>query len=209
MENIFEHNISMGSRFAVMRSGKPIGSSQVPLGYTAITTVCSLTLNGILLSYGIPVTSRFGGLLEMRNRKPERFVELIEYGGTTTDPLEIFIQAGMTRASDCAKTGNGIIGASFREFPSVARDKVLKLSRKMEQIGLGGLLAIGKPNQPLFDIPVTEGRTGMVVIGGLNPMAALVESGIHLQMHSMAELVDFERFSCFREIYRQYMDSLR
>ena len=63
--------------------------------------------------------------------------------------------------------GSGLIGAGFREIPAVAINDVRRIDRKLKALGLGGILAIGQPNQPLFDVPVAEGRAGMVVCGGL------------------------------------------
>ena len=60
----------------------------------------------------------------------------------------------------------------------------------MEEQGLSGILIIGKPIQPLLDILVTEGRAGMVVVGGLNPISAVHEAGIDVTIHSLAELGD-------------------
>ena len=45
---------------------------------------------------GIPIESRFGGVLEIRNNKPRRFVALISYSGTSLDPSEQYIRARMT-----------------------------------------------------------------------------------------------------------------
>jgi len=45
---------------------------------------CSVTINGIFLKAGIPVTSRFGGVVEIVDGKPERFISLISYEGFIT-----------------------------------------------------------------------------------------------------------------------------
>ena len=206
MKHVFVRGLGMGTKLAVAREEEVLGGLTVPADMVALGTVCSVTVNGILLEQGIPVTSRFGGLLELRDWRPVRFVELIEYRGTTLDPLETFIQAGMTRVRECARSGNGIIGASFREFPSVALDDVLSLKKKMEQHGLGGLLAIGHPNQPLFDIPVAEGRTGMIVVGGLNPVAALHEAGARVSIQSLAGLEEFSMFQPFQWIRDRFVE---
>ena len=204
MKHVFVRGLGMGTKLAVAREEEVLGGLTVPADMVALGTVCSVTVNGILLEQGIPVTSRFGGLLELRDWRPVRFVELIEYRGTTLDPL--FIQAGMTRVRECARSGNGLIGASFREFPSVALDDVLSLKKKMEQHGLGGLLAIGHPNQPLFDIPVAEGRTGMIVVGGLNPVAALHEAGARVSIQSLAGLEEFSMFQPFQWIRDRFVE---
>ena len=197
MKPVFARHLCMGTKLAVVRAGGSLGGLAVPPGQVALGTVCSMTVNGILLAERIPVTSRFGGLLELRDNRPVRLLELLEYRGTTIDPLEVFINANMTRVRECARTGSGIIGASFREIPTVALDDVQRIVKLMEKQGLGGVLAIGRPNQPLLDVPVAEGRTGMIVIGGMNPFAALREVGAPVQLQSLAGLEDFASFLPF------------
>lgn len=195
--------LGMGSRLQVLRAGAACDlrrTAVVPRGQIALVTVCSVTLNGILLKEGIPVTSRYGGLLEFRNWTPARFVELLDYQGTTQDPLELFIRAGMTSVRQCVDSGNGIVGASFREFPSVALPAVLKIRDQLRLLGLDGILTVGMPNQPLFGIPVGEGRTGLVVLGGLNPAAALAEAGLAHEDRSLAGLWEYRQFPEFRHL---------
>jgi HTH-type transcriptional regulator, global nitrogen regulator NrpRI len=198
---VFAARLGMGSRLLVLRAGATYDvqrAAVVQRGKIAMVTVCSVTLNGILLKEGVPVTSRFGGLLEYRNRLPARFVELLEYGGTTQDPLELFIRAKMTSLRACVETGNGLVGASFREFPSVALPAVLKIRDQLRLMGLDGMVAVGVPNQPLYGIPVGEGRTGLVVLGGLNPAAALEEAGLKSDNRSLAGLLEYQKFPEFR-----------
>jgi len=71
-----------------------------------------------LLKSGIPIESRFGRVLEVKNLKPRRFVAIINYAGTSLDPSEQYIRARMTNVSETAKTGNGKILANFREIPT-------------------------------------------------------------------------------------------
>jgi HTH-type transcriptional regulator, global nitrogen regulator NrpRI len=204
MNPVFGKKLGMGSRLAIAKEGEQLAGVMVPKGMVTLGTVCSVTVNGIMLSERIPVTSRFGGLIELRDAKPVRFVELIEYRGTTIDPLEFFINANMTRVRECARTGNGVIGASFREVPSVALDEVRRIGREMERHGLGGILALGKPNQPLLDIPVAEGLCGMIVLGGMNPIAALHEAGAKVTIQSLAGLEDFGSFLPFQVLRNRF-----
>jgi HTH-type transcriptional regulator, global nitrogen regulator NrpRI len=200
---VFAAGLGMGSRLLLLRAGATYDANRkhaVLPGQIAVATICSVSLNGILLKEGIPVTSRFGGLLEFKNHVPQRFVELLAYGGTTLDPLELFIRAKMTSVRKCAQTGSGVVGASFREFPSVALGDVLKIRESLRLLGLDGILAVGAPNQPLFGIPVGEGRTGLVVLGGLNPAAALEEAGIPSESRSLAGLLEYRQFPEFRHL---------
>ncbi len=173
---------------------------KIPPGITGFGTVCSLTLNGVLLAHGIPTHSSFGGLLELRDHKPARFVEIIKYDGSSIDPLEIFIRSGMTDYAGAIKNGNGRIGVGFREIPSDSRKSVIALIEKFKHVGLGGFLLVGWPGQSLLEIPITEGRTGIVVIGGLNPVAILEETGIKIRSRAMAGVVEYEKLFHFKEM---------
>jgi repressor of nif and glnA expression len=197
---VIRAGLGMSRGLGLVRAGGKIGELTVPIGSIALATICSVTINGVLISNGIPVSARFGGLLEIRNGSPLRFVDAIEYSGTTTDPLEMFIKAGMTSVTECARTGNGIIGASFREIPEASLSPAKRMLKRLAENGLDGSLQIGAAGQPLLDIPVTEGRAGFVVAGGINPFAALHEAGIPTVMHSLSKLADVSLFVPIEEV---------
>lgn len=200
ISKVYSDGYAMGELLTFLKPGETLAHMTVPEGMIGIGTVCSVTLNGVLLKHGIPTTSRFGGLLELRNRKPVRFAEIIMYDGTSIDPLEIFIRSGMTDYLGATQTGNGYIGASFREFPSDSREVVEELAGKLKRVGLGGFLAIGRPGQALLDIPVGDGRIGAIVIGGLNPVSILEERGIRAHSRALAGSMDFSRLFNYHEM---------
>ncbi len=200
MAAAFEAGLGMGRFVAVGHPGEGTGRFRAPEDAFAIGTICSVTINGVLLAEGIPATSRFAGLLEIAGGEPVRFTEMIYYDGTSLDPMEVFISGHMTSVREAARTGRGVIGASFREIPAVAVPRVRKICAKLAQIGLGGLLLVGKPNRPLLEVPVQEGRAGLVVVGGLNPLAAVEEAGIPTRNKALTCLYEFERLISFREL---------
>ncbi len=200
VSKVYEDGYAMGNLLALLEPGETLNHVTVPEGMVGIGTVCSITLNGVLLKHGIPTTSRFGGLLELKDRKPVRFAEIIMYDGTSIDPLEVFIRSGMTNYMGAVTEGTGRIGASFREFPAESRDLVEHLAGKLKRIGLGGLMTIGRPGQALLDVPVSEGRVGAIVIGGLNPVSILEEMGIRAYSRALAGLIDFSRLFPYQEI---------
>lgn len=197
---VFEKGYAMGNLVALLGPGESIGEVTVPAGRVAVCTVCSITLNGILLKRGIPVRSRFGGLLELRSGRPRRFVEIIRYDGTSIDPLEVFIRSGMTDYHGAIRSGDGLIGASFREMPDDSRRVVERLADRLEAIGLGAMLRIGRSGQQVLECPVGEGRIGAVVIGGLNPVAILVEAGHPVDSIALSGLMDYHRLFHYREL---------
>jgi len=197
---VFEEGYALGRLVGLFEPGERVGHIAVPQGMVGMATVCSITLNGVLLKYGVPTYSRFGGLLELRDRKPTRFVEIITYEGTSIDPLEVFIRSGMTDYVGAVKTGSGRIGASFREFPAESRGLVEELAHRLEKVGLGGFVKIGLTGQPLLEIPVGEGRFGAIVIGGLNPVSILEETGVRAYSRALAGLIDYSRLFPYEEL---------
>jgi hypothetical protein len=200
VSRVFEKGYAMGSLVCLFGPGEQVGDIAIPEGYAGIGTVCSVTINGILFKAGIPAISRFGGLLELVEGEPKRFAAIINYDGTTIDPLEMFIKSGMTDYIGATSTGTGLIGASFREVPAAAAGKVEKLSRYLDSIGMHGIMSIGKPEMSLCEVPVSAGSLGLILIGGLNAVAILEESGIRLDSFAMSGLVDFGRLFPYAEL---------
>ncbi len=200
VQKVFAKGYAMGRLLTLYPPGSRAGETEVPKGFVGLGTICSITVNGVLLSQGIPMYSRFGGLLELREAKPTRWTAIINYGGTTLDPLEVFIRSGMTDYLGATQTGNGQIGASFRELPAASRDRVLEIAATLEKIGLGGFMDIGWPGQPLLEVGVDENRLGAIVIGGLNPVAILEESGVKVYSRALSGLVEFKKLFPFEEL---------
>ncbi|MDY6935156.1 MAG: NrpR regulatory domain-containing protein [Spirochaetota bacterium] len=200
IESVFQAGLGMGKFLTISHPGDTIGNIIIDEDRVAIGTVCSVTINGIFLKEGINISSRFGGVLEISKGHPLRFTDIINYNGTSIDPLEIFIKGGMTSIREIISTGSGKIGASFREFPSIAMPKVEKIKKRLDDIGLGGILLIGKPGQPLLDIPVPDGRVGMIVAGGLNPIAAVEESGIPTENEALKTIYDFNEMKLYTKV---------
>lgn len=209
IHTVFAAGYGMGRRLTLAAPGARVGGFQVPPERVAVGTVCSVSLNGALLKAGVPVTARFGGLLEVMSGQPYRFTEIINYDGSTLDPLEIFIRGHMTSCLDACRTGHGFIGASFREFPAEALDRVKKVCARMEKVGLGRPLVIGRPGQPLLDVPVSTGRVGLIIAGGLNPLAAVEESGISTTNDALNTLFDWKELFEYSELERDARMQLR
>ena len=205
---VFEKGYAMGQLAALLGPGERVGNAVVPEGMVGLITVCSITLNGVLLKHGVPTRSRFGGLLELNDRAPVRFIEMINYDGSSIDPLEVFIRSGMTDYLGAVAKGSGKIGASFREVPADSRALVVSLAAKVDLIGLGAFLRIGHEGQSLLGIPVGEGRSGAIVIGGLNPTSVFEEYGHRVQCRALSGLMEFNRLQPFEGLksrIREYL----
>ena len=146
--------------------------------------------------------SRYGGVVEIDGGEPRRFVSLISYEGSSVDPLEIFIKSGMTDAGGATRARSGRILASFREIPVVCLDQARQLAAMLAERGIRGILLMGGPNRPLLEVPVGIDKAGMVIVGGLNPVAVLEENGIPTRNAAMATLAEFSLLAPFAEAAR-------
>ena len=195
MKPVFEAGLCVSNMVAVAHAGEKLGNLSVPEGNIGLATVCSIVINGTLLKAGVPMDSRFGGILQIRNHKPLRFVELIHYAGSSLDPSEIFIRAKMTAVGDTVKSGEGKILANFREIPALCRPITEQVISKLKEAGLGGVLLMGDTSEPVCELPVELNRVGIVLYGGLNPVAAANEAGIQAENYAMSTLIEYENLS--------------
>ena len=192
MEPAFRAGLSVSDRVGLARPGERLGGTVVPEGCIGFSTVCSVTINGVLLKAGIPMDSRFGGILELQDRRPRRFVELIHYSGSSLDPSEAFIRARMTDVAGAARTGSGRVLANFRELPAPCRPLLEELSARLRQAGIGGLVSVGEVSEAVCEIPVDLNMCGVILLGGLNPVAAAAEAGIIADYHAMSTVLPFQ-----------------
>jgi len=200
MGEAFDAGLCVSSLVAVASEGEKLGDAAVPYGKVGFATVCSVTINGVTLKAGVPIESRFGGVLEIREGKPKRFTAIINYGGTSIDPSEQYIRAKMTSVREAAKTGNGRVLANFREIPAQCRSIVENSVKALKDAGIGGVYVLGNISEPVCQIAVGPNRVGMVLLGGLNPVAAAVEAGIEVENISESGMIEFQELRSFWQL---------
>ena len=200
MKGAFKAGLCVSQLVAVANEGQKLGDVVIPDGKVGLATVCSVIVNGVLLKHGVPVDSRFGGVLEIKDFKPKRFVAIINYGGTSLDPSEQYIRARMTSVSEVAKTGNGKILANFRELPAPARPIVEQVIAELKEAGINGVYALGNTSEPVCQISVGTNRIGMALLGGLNPVAAAAEAGIEVDNVAESGMISYQQLVSFSEL---------
>jgi len=200
MSEAFKAGLCVSSLVSVASEGEKIGDVVVPSGKIGLATVCSVTINGVMLKAGVPIEYKFGGVLEIKNSSPRRFTAIIGYSGTSLDPSEQYILAKMTSVRETARTGNGRILANFREIPAAARSVVEKCISELKDAGIDGVSILGNTSEPVCQIAVGPNRIGMVMLGGLNPVAAAVEAGVEVENISESGMIDFEELRSFQQL---------
>jgi hypothetical protein len=144
--------------------------------------------------------SKFGGILEIRNSVPRRFVAIINYAGTSVDPSGAYIKAKMTRVREAAAMGTGRLLANFREVPAPARPQVESILAQLKAAGIGGVVMVGETSEPVCQIRVGLNKVGIVLLGGMNPVAAAEEAGIEADNVLEAGMAEFESLVSFWDL---------
>jgi hypothetical protein len=200
MKPVFKKKIAVSELVAVASAGEKLGDVIVPEGKIGLATVCSILVNGVLLKHGIPIDSKFGGILQVKNGSPLRFVELINYSGSSLDPSEIFIRGKMTSVKEVVKKGEGKILANFREIPAVSRPLVEKIITDFDKVGINGALSIGTVGNPIYQTDVDINKVGLILVGGLNPVAAAYEEGFDIDNKAMSTVMEYEALCSIENI---------
>ena len=153
-----------------------------------IATICSLSIDGILINNGIMSNPKYSGLLELT--EPPLFIDMISYNGTTLDPHKIFLSKNMTSIS--AVDGPSKILASVKEIPYITRDYAVQILDILNNIGFS-IYKIGKPREVVYNSKVDNYNFGVITGGGLNSIGAVKEKGIDIEVKAHEKLIPFEK----------------
>jgi len=133
---------------------------------------------------GIPIESTATGILFIEEEKVRGFSEIMIHTGTTISPGELFIRGGYTSVSSYISTGIGHVTAAIKTFPSILYEKVIKTVDLLENT------PFRKPIYHSYTIPnrfrfsIWEKNRGLIVVfGGANYLAPLVELGLTKNIH--------------------------
>ncbi|MCD7782124.1 MAG: NrpR regulatory domain-containing protein [Methanosphaera sp.] len=156
-----------------------------------IATICSLTIDGILTSNGVTSLPQFGGLLDISPNN-KRFIELISYQGSSADPHEIFIKKDMHNIKGALEDSGNIL-ANLHTIHYSARDVATDVFDKISDLSFN-LFHVGKPNEYLYNARVEKYNFGYVLAGGLNPIAAIKEENIPIDVKSIETTLEHDIF---------------
>lgn len=197
MRDIFASGFCASNLVAVAYTGEKLGDTSIPPDKVGFATVCNAAIAGALLKAGIPTSSRFGGILQIRNREPARFVELIEYNGCTLDPFQIFIAGKMTNVIGAVKMGEGKTLASFHEIPILSRSATEEVINKLKVLNLCRQIIMGRASEPICEVPSKSNMIGLMLASGLNAVAAVAEKGIDVTCKPMDGIIDVSKLRNF------------
>jgi HTH-type transcriptional regulator, global nitrogen regulator NrpRI len=165
---------------------------RVPPDSVGIITLCSISMDGVFQRNGIPVRMAWGGRLLIENGVPGAFLDLIGYRGTTIDPLQLFISAGLTSVRSLVRTKSGVGLANVREVPGPAESRVKELIGAMQQCGFAFPVSMGHEVLNLLPNP---DRISIVSFSGMNYIANAVEQGLKITTEIGAGNIRFSKIN--------------
>lgn len=180
----------VSDRVRIAEPGETIADYAVQQGNYAICTMCSITLDALLLRRGVPLNPIGGGVVEIDSHEPRRFTSMLLYRDTTLDPLEVLISQESTSIRSVMENGTGNILANMRECHMEAEALVGNILDELASGGFAGILDVGAPNVPLLGVPVSPQYLGVTMVGGTNAMAALKEMGTWVITRALKGLID-------------------
>jgi repressor of nif and glnA expression len=165
---------------------------RIPAGSVGIMTICSITMDGVLQRRGVPVRMAFGGRIAVEGGEPREFLDLIGYRGTTIDPLQLFISAGLTTISSVVEGSRGTVLANVREVPVAAEKQVTELSAQMRNCGFIYPVSMGTS---LYNLRPDPYRLSLVAYSGMNFIGNAVERGYRIKTEIGAGNISFSKIS--------------
>jgi repressor of nif and glnA expression len=79
-------------------------------------------------------------------------------------------------------------------------EKAGEVFEGLEKAGINPPLITGNAGKPVCGVPVGLGKVGLVLIGGLNPIAAAAEAGVQINSRAMNGLLDYAELVDFQQI---------
>jgi len=165
-----------------------------------IKTAYSLTICGVLLKHGIPVHPKGGGLIEVMEREPTRFTDMLMYWATTIDPIDILTAQGLMDITGMMRTGNGRILGNLHEAPMLARERIEAVLELLASGGFTSVLELGEPNVNVLGVSVERDHVGIALVGGTNLVAAARECSIDVEHESISDLTDISEMRHIEEL---------
>lgn len=184
----------------IKNPGEKINEYTIPPHKIGLLTLCSTTLDGLLIRRGVPHNPIGGGVVEIVDNTPRRFTHLIRYECTTIDPLQVLISEKTTSVTRVMKTGSGCVLANIRECHMEAENVIEEILEDFSDTIFSGILDVGLPNTPSLGVAVSPQYMGIVTLGGTNQMAAIREYGCDIEIRAMKGVIDINELEYIERI---------
>ena len=71
---------------------------------------------------------------------------------------------------------------------------------RLSKARIGGVLVMGEMSEEVCEVPVELNKMGIILIGGLNPVACVQEVGIDVENRAMSTVMEYQELESFWEV---------
>lgn len=192
---VIQKGYTVSPRCHIFEEGVKVSNITVPQESVGIATICSITIDGVLLKQGIPIETKYGGIIQVENSIPLRFTDLISYTGTSLDPIKIFMSKRMTDVMGVLDNDSGLLLGNLREAPIIAYENIMDIIDRLNGADIGGVIGHIHAGDTVLSAPISPGKIGIPVYSGVNPLAVLVEKGIEVRTHPVSSIMDYSEMN--------------
>ena len=151
---VYAAGLNVGPYVRIIEGGESFNGVSIQKGFSGILTICSITIDGVSLKAGIPVKPVCGGIVQVTEKIPVRFTEILRYDATTLDLLDVLMSQELTSVLEMINTGSGKVLASVREVPMAAKNHLENLLSDLMEAEFRGYWRLESPTQICWKCPL-------------------------------------------------------
>ena len=188
-----ESGVILSSRTGIVGPGQRVWNLEIPRGKKALVGVSSRNYDILLQGARIPTETIATFLYKIENFKPKGIADIISHSGTTLSPGELLIRGRYTSVSQVVEGGCGLVTAAIKTFPSIYFDEVQSLFDGLDKSLFAGIVELKAQVPQAYRLSYKDkNRAYMLVYGGANFLAPLVEQGIAGELSISHSIFDSE-----------------
>ncbi len=196
LKKVAESGVVLSSKVGLLNPGQRMWNCEVPEGKKLLIGVSSRNYDILLQQARIPTETSATVLLRMEKGSPRGMIDVISHSGTTLSPGELLIRGKYTSVSDVVETGRGLVTAAIKTFPSAYFDEVSEIFEASDRGLLRAPLELRAQIPPSYQMTYKDRSKGyMLVYGGANIFAPLVEQGIAGELSISHSIFQSERMA--------------
>ncbi|MBO8154413.1 NrpR regulatory domain-containing protein [Thermovirga sp.] len=201
LNNISSSSIIISPLIGLIGEEQRVWNINIPKGQIGIATISSTNYESIFFRNGVPLTNSATGLFKIEQNKPKGFTELICHSGTTISPGQLLCKGLYTQVSKYLETGSGYVTASIKVFPSFYCERAIKIANYLKQHLLNSVFEMGCIMPENYRMSVNDRNKGYIIVfGGANYLAPLIEKNFTSDIHIASLLFDLENMFTPKEI---------
>lgn len=193
--------VILSSRLGMLHAGERMWNCEVPEGKNALIGVSGRNYDIMLQQARIPTETSATFLYRVEDGRPGGIADIISHSGTTLSPGELLIRGKYTSVSGVVAAGSGLVTAAIKTFPAVFYDEVKSILESLDESLFSGLVEVRAQIPQSYRMSYKDRNRGyMLVYGGANFFAPLVEQGLAEQLSISHSIYPSERMLPVKEI---------